>query len=99
MLLEYLGLTRGPAKDAAWTRELFTNGEQGTRQRYQQLAGMHELQKRLTTLTATTFDCGHEVVEWRALGRAHPGVVEFFIDVLPARVANGEDFEVGGVVV
>ena len=99
VLLEYLGLTPGPAEDAAWTRELFTNGEQGTRQRYQQLAGMHELQKRLTTLTATTFDCGHEAVEWRALGRAHPGVVEFFIDVLPARVANGEDFEVGGVVV
>jgi LPS sulfotransferase NodH len=97
-LLEMLGLSRSPQKDHAFVQEVLGKGDQGTRDKYDVIPGIAELEEALKGLPvfvpempASAFSIERaEMPQW---------VVRAQIDSLPQEVPEGRRFLIGGVVV
>ncbi len=80
---------------ARLARTLVEHGDQGTRHQYRQFPNYAALAKGCSELPA--FQPGRKPLHCRPVVASHPWVVAAFVDVLPERIAPGEDVEVGGV--
>lgn len=98
-LLKFLGLSKSPPADLEWAEGVIHQGDQGTRDRYQQFPGVAELAKRLASVAPFAPYDDSLAVEAKVTGLPHPWVRQCFIDVAPRQLAHGQPFELGGVIV
>lgn len=96
-VLAGLGITVTPEELSVWTQSLVGQGDQGTRDKYHDMPGAHELIERAAKLPG--FLQPSYKPTWRALAADHPWILHARVDVLPDTVREGEAFEIGGVVV
>jgi hypothetical protein len=95
-ILTALAIPIGQEELERWAEAIMTKGEQGTRHLYQQIPGSAELAKRVAQIPPFL---AARPAAWRLLAAEHPWIERAFVDVLPERIADGEPFEIGGVVV
>lgn len=98
-LLGYLGLSQGEGPDEQFIDEVLHRGAQGTRSKYHKFSGVEELQRRLEQIEIFDLTTVSLDVVISDLHAEQSAVRYAIIDTKPAKVMEGETYDVEGVVV